>query len=718
MLSTQNNNSFNSTNTNQHHHDLNENRILSDQQRLNDKTPSETAVTASRLDDDDIYAMLGDSDEENADNQNHLASDRVDHQDSNGNQESAQPSDRRADEDQANSQANDLVDNPTGRSPVVCSPVDHPVRIKQEPIDEPIDSPPGQQEAADDDALFEIIDGILLYSFKTEAELKKFTEEDEAQKAKLNKKELKTKYSNRRVSGKCTATYSTARRKSSTGLSKQQPSHNQSQDSAFISPELDDYLSKKFRSDRSRLSFDENATNNLSLGESFDSSFSSCRKSKGKPSKKSSPEIVSVNEAITELDDDERMDNDVAYRRCIRSVEKAYNSVQEKMQGKFEPIPLDFHRVRLALGALHQNFIGSSSPSSIHSSSAFESSPTNPELDLDRARSTILDLENIVKSENILFKVEPAEENNLKEIKQKQTQVVEPDDKQQQKKKNRNEEEGYDITRIISKHSKRDIRLPARFHESGILVGSQWILPDFDENKSRSNRKQSTNRKKSAGKSLRPDLANSSISSLERIETTSPAVPAAGQPESESFNMENLMSEDEDSTPSNEPSTAHNQPSNSLSSIGNLSANSAVSHHVDSMNNLSINSAIGDKLAKKRGILKKLWRELFYASNSKRRPFHMEKGFLPRVNKYEALREGCRAIENLQKQAKNRNYCETSLMNWQNKLRLALAKIERSNGSLSQEELNEIDKTLNNYRSNLIKVDQLLTEGKSFTADH
>lgn len=747
MLSTQSTNLFNSANTNQHH-DLNESRILSDQQRPNDKTPTETAAEADQQD-DDIYVMLDDSDEENSDNRN-------------SNQESAQLNSRRVDgDDQANSQANDLADSradsrsesradsradsrtdsrtesrtdctTAADNPAEHPPDDDPIEVRQELEQVYIDqSLPEQQDTADDDSLFEIIDGILLYTFKSEEELRKFTEEDEAKKEKqnkFNKKEYnKAKYSARKSNGKGAATYSTGRRKSSIGKQQQQPppSQNQSQDSAFISPELDDYLSKKFKNDRSRLSLDENASaENFSFNESFDSSFSTCRKSKGKPSKKSlAPEIVSVNETLSELDDEERMDNDVAYRRCIRSVEKAYNSVQEKMRGKFEPIPLDIQRVRLALGALHQNFI-SPSDQSIYSSSTFESSvkeeivePDPPEeLDLDRARSNLENISKPRSSGEILFKIEPAEENNLKQIKLKQAAAqpqIEEEDKQHSKKKNRNEEEGYDITRIISKHSKRDIRLPARFHESGILVGSQWILPDYDENKSRtaSNRKQTTNRKKSIGKSLKSDLANSSINSFE-TETTSPAASAVGQLKSEPLNPENLMSEDEDSTPSNELSTTANLASNS-SSACNFSFNNESA--------TSLNSANDDKSAKKRSLLKYLWRELFYANNSKRRAYYLERAILPRVNKYEVVQEGFRTIENLKKQVKKRNYCDNSLMTWQNKLKLTYSSIEKSmksNGTLSAEELGEIEKTLNAYHNSMKKVDQVLSQGKLLIAYH
>lgn len=701
MLSTQSTNPFNSTTSNHQHHDLNESGILSDQQQLNNKTPTDTAVEASRQeDDDDTYVVLDDSDEENST--------------TNGNQESAQSNGLRSDP------ADSPADRATDSAAVGCD--DYLIQAKQEPKREHTDQQPEQHEADDDDgealdSLCEIIDGIMFYTFQTNEELRQFTIEDE--KGRQAKKE--TKYGSRKSNGKGTATYSAGRRKSS--IAKQQPQDLQSQDSAFISPELDDYLSKKFKNDRARLTGHLDDENEISLSESFDSSFG--RKSKGKSTKKSTPEIVPVNEAISELDDDERIDNDAAYRMCLKSVERAYNSFHERMRGKFKPLPLDDQRVREALGALHQNFISTSIASSIYSSSAFDCSTSSreakrptveyselgsppafaQELDLDRARSN---LENISKSDkDIHFKLEPSEEDNLKEMKLK----LEADeqlnqlnqstnDKQQPKKKNRNEEEGYDITRIISKHSKRDIRLPARFHESGILVGSQWILPHFDEDKSRSNRKQPTSRKKPVGRPPKSDLANSNHS----FETTSPAAATVNQLESEPLIPENLMSEDEDSMPSNELSSASNLASNNLSTSTVNSSISAIDH---------------DKSSKKRNFLKYLWRELFYANNAKRRQYYLERAILPRVNKFEVIREGCRTIENLKKQVKNRNYCENSLINWQNKLKLTLASIEKSNGSLSNEELNEIEKTLNSYRNNLRKLDQVLTEGKRRSiADH
>lgn len=681
MISTHSN-PFSNTSSNQHHHDLNESGILSEQ--INNKTPPDSAVEANRQDDDDYIVLLDDSDEENS---------------------TVQPSSCRT------------ADGPGDRT------VDSPTLIKHETNREPPEQAPELHEADDDDAdadeddaaLYEIIDGIMFHTFQTNEELRQFTIEDEKGRQKKE-----TKYGGRKSTGKGTASYSTGRRKSSIGSGKQhQQSDQQLQsDSAFVSPELDDYLSKKFgNKNRSRLTGLDDE-NEISLSESFDSSFS--RKSKGK-SKKSTPEIVPVNEAITELDDDERIDNDAAYRRCLKSVERAYSSYHEKMRGKFKPQPLDDQRVREALGALHQNFISSSTPPSIYSSSPFDCSareakrPTvqydelgSPppafvqELDLDRARSNRL--ENIPKSDNdIHFKLEPQEENNLTEIKLKMEDDEQLNqlhqtatDKQQPKKKNRHEEEGYDITRIISKHSKRDIRLPARFHESGILVGSQWILPHFEEDKSRSSRKQSTGKKR-IGRPPKSDLANNNHSFVEAPTSATPETAPVNQPESDPLNPDNLMSDDEDSTPSNDLSTASNLASNKLSTSTVNSPISANDH---------------DKSSKKRNLLKFLWRELFYANNAMRRQYYQDRAILPRVNKFEVVSEGCRTIENLKKQVKNRSYCENSLITWQNKLKLTLASIEKSNGQLNAEELNEIEKTLNSYRNNMRKVDQLLSQGR------
>lgn len=43
-----------------------------------------------------------------------------------------------------------------------------------------------------------------------------------------------------------------------------------------------------------------------------------------------------------------------------------------------------------------------------------------------------------------------------------------------------NQESDADITEMISRHSKREIRLPARYHQSGFLMGTQWVIPDYE----------------------------------------------------------------------------------------------------------------------------------------------------------------------------------------------------------------------------------------------
>ena len=40
-----------------------------------------------------------------------------------------------------------------------------------------------------------------------------------------------------------------------------------------------------------------------------------------------------------------------------------------------------------------------------------------------------------------------------------------------------------DIATMISRHSKRDIRLPARYHNSGLMLGNQWVTPGVEPEK-------------------------------------------------------------------------------------------------------------------------------------------------------------------------------------------------------------------------------------------
>ena len=68
-------------------------------------------------------------------------------------------------------------------------------------------------------------------------------------------------------------------------------------------------------------------------------------------------------------------------------------------------------------------------------------------------------------------------------VNQKQeTQNLEESKMSEQKRKRNRNNQGMDIAKIIggSNRSKREIRLPSRYHETSLLMGNQWVIPDYE----------------------------------------------------------------------------------------------------------------------------------------------------------------------------------------------------------------------------------------------
>ena len=654
----------------------------------------------------------------------------------------------------------------------------------------------------EDENTFDIIDGIMILSFKTESELKEQTLKDE--KLRMKNNALKRK-SIRRSNGKSISNNlsSIGKKLSTTSLTANDKQQQQQQDSAFVSSELDDYLDRKNRSSNANSNrrkstigiqydeelFDSSVNFARSIDYESDSSsylhhqaqqqqklsrsikLSNHSKStiKNSRTKKSSPEMILINETLSELDDNKLDKNnlDNTYLRCIAQAENGFKSSIEKMEGKFVPSFLDDQRIRIALSTLHSNILSNvlensiSSPISmpdliidkpinltetsnsisINASSSSKNkiikkstnvnnkvrsiantstaSPlandNNATIKLDDLNSVGSNLENasnVSKSnkKNILFKLEDDDCGNLNNL-LIESETFSLDDKQPSKRKIKHDyhEEVFDITKIISKHSKRDIRLPARYHESGILVGSQWILPNFEENKNRivntgGNKKQSTkinkDKKSTAATATATATANKLINKSDNnlINSSIYEASVAATLLNLELNPEDLMTEDEDAAATNDNKLINKSISNDNSTISTIN------------NNKKSTKKISKSKDEKLRILKELYRKLYYANQPKRIDYYVSQSIKPRVNKNEVVEEGCQTIDNLKSQNKKLNFANNSLTTWNNKLKLCLKSIERKE-ILSEE---EVKKLVNSNQNNLRKVNDAISSGKLF----
>lgn len=457
-------------------------------------------------------------------------------------------------------------------------------------------------------------------------------------------------------------------------------------------------------------------------------------------SKNKKPEMIVLNQIDQELKDTKEFDS--AYLKCLTLVKKTYDYNREKMKTKFRAVKLNECLCRSALSTLHPN-----------SHSNIPDTTDNDDLNLDIVNSvnknskkintdkkvnkqsanesTVVNEPNGLRNdlENSLINNCDKSNNLIKSELETFDRSIKPLDliekKVKKKIKNESNEEEYDITRIISKHSKRDIRLPARYHESGILVGSQWILPNFEEHKNRivntgTGKKQSstgkltkklsttklTDKNESSKIALNSskDLSSLSFSTLNSsadFNSKTNKHQAFDQP---SLNPDDLMTEDEDNnTTSPTPNDSSNLINNSL---------------VNDKSTISINKLPNKKnqmKEKKIVMLRDMYRQLFYANKPQRKDYYASISIKPRVNKSEVLQEGVDTINAMTTQKKCLNHANNLLITWNNKLKICLSTLEQHSkglGAIDLKEFNSMEKLVNTYRNNILKkVNQEITTG-------
>jgi len=474
-------------------------------------------------------------------------------------------------------------------------------------------------------------------------------------------------------------------------------------------------------------------------------------KSKSKSSRKSlQPDIILTNKITETLPETNEYDR--AYLKCLEQAANAYNSITKDAKNRFKPKYLHQQFIcREALKAIHPNFLlNNSKPTNVAKSSTPNTSSlkallTSNENELKTSNLNTNRMSTTVNSTNLnkknkdqqqssnsttirlksqpsatittstivseqppipvrpIIKPEPEEEKYLEEMVKVKTDPIEVD-KIVRRKKGRNDfhEDGFDLALLISKHSKRDIKLPARYHES--IVGTQWILPDFEENKNRivntgtgkkqSNKCNNNNKKSTSKTAVKSDdnLIGSGIGSMSNL-----SEQTVDNSNASNYNLDDLMTEDEDNGIMNNTNA-------STSSLGQPTNNSnATKISTTLVNNKTTSMSNSKKLTlekeQKLLMLKELYRKLFFANRPVLMDYYAKKLIKPRVNKLEVLEEGCQTIAALEKQQKSYASANNVLISWNNKLKLCLRDIEQSEGNLNIDKIKEYENLVNSYRT-------------------
>ena len=270
-------------------------------------------------------------------------------------------------------------------------------------------------------------------------------------------------------------------------------------------------------------------------------------------------------------------------------------------------------------------------------------------------------------------------------------------------------EDVADLASLISRHSKREIRLPARYHDSGLILGNSWISPEYD----------SPQRKRKVRRVSQDSFYNTSSLSSSRSKVNSSKLPTtnnirnpstslSSSSSSSTFNLKNskgkstildsgsdkkmltppirLMSsksylKDEQtnlklnsSTSCNKNNLIKNNNNNNFTRAQQREEASCLTQVSGQISSREISDSQNlDETSKNLKLmqLRELYRRLYFENKPERRAECAQKGIKPRVNKREVVEEGIEVIEKLKKRDKQLEYLKKLLNMWNKKLNLA-----------------------------------------------
>lgn len=261
-----------------------------------------------------------------------------------------------------------------------------------------------------------------------------------------------------------------------------------------------------------------------------------------------------------------------------------------------------------------------------------------------------------------------------------------------------------DVATIISRHSKRDIRLPKRFHQSGIIVGNQWVVPGMETSDKKGRRRLiEEQRRLQATHTSHVDAPSKGV--LQRIEGFDNINTIAGT-EFKRKKKEMVVTQKKPEhtvvTTSNASMQLHQQRMEMLTQKAQKASVSNIVEHRKNMSRVfhtmpkptangtvlvprvpnasgkqtEVKASSVDK-TQKLSMLKELYRLLYYENKPQRRRFFQERRQKPRVIKKKVVDEGIRVIKRLQNQDKQLSYVRNCMWLWNKKLTQCLRALQK-----------------------------------------
>lgn len=444
-----------------------------------------------------------------------------------------------------------------------------------------------------------------------------------------------------------------------------------------------------------------------------------------------------VNRTIDPLNSIGIANPDDLFRRLVTTRQLDRRHIEENE--KYVLLSMEDSYPRFALSTLDGNVVPTNTSISLEQDRPIKSEPVDSvsistTVLLDTPTTAGLTETNLIDEAPIdSIKREPVDQST-----QKATTVVK-----------RRKSEGYiakslDLTSSsVLKHSKRDIRLPARYDSSNLVLGSTWEIPELNNNPVRE-RDPLIKRKKSM-KRVKQSLANQCQDELPTLDDVAGIMCEPDEPTSLEIikgnnivsikpndcfartvtpDLDTLKSSYKDYTRNKKDVTTNENDefkgrepisvlSASATNRGDIVATLSSTVAGDISQAESTDTSCNVERQTKIERLKELYRALYYSNDPIRKRVCFEKMIKPRVNKKEVIEEAITTIQELQHKQQMIHKMQQLMKLWNKELQICLSNICESPVALNAHEQESIMKVITSYKKVILPtVDSLQHKSK------
>ena len=255
---------------------------------------------------------------------------------------------------------------------------------------------------------------------------------------------------------------------------------------------------------------------------------------------------------------------------------------------------------------------------------------------------------------------------------------------------------------MISRHSKRDIRLPARYHNSNIMIGNEWVTASVDPVSEKKGRKRLVEEQKRL------------LKMMEQVQCSPKKKKSCDAPSARMIKElhTKVKLDRELQKPKREK-----EPLQKVEACISTSTAKSSALPPDPVISSPGKSVMGSQIKVINQELKELYRNLYFENVPERRIHFQMKGIKPRVNKHQAVEEAIEVLEKLKKRESQLAYIHKLMSIWNKKLELCrkvmMKEVEPEPTPDGKNYVNVVANVLKAYQSSICyKVQEALTKNE------